>query len=814
MIRLITLGEIDLRRSNGDPVHSVLQQPKRLALLVYLALAEATYVRRDTLLGLFWPEKREEDARHGLSQAIHYLRRSLGPAVIRGGGTEGFGIAPDALSCDARVFTETLKRGDRAEALDVYRGDFLPGFYAANAPDFEQWLESFRGQLRRQAADAAWQLAESDAATNPVNAATVARRAVELSLGDEAAVRRLLDLLHRLGDVAGMLEAYEALRTMLATEYGAEPSEETVRVMARLQAKSAAVEAASSVPDEPTAALTAAVPSPGPADRGLTRLLRDRRLRAAASGAITLALVFAFVSVWGLSRGHADGAIVPTVVVEEFRDYGRERARDDLAGAVTAEVLARLTHVAFMQVRPADTALAEERDRPPHLVLRAGLLQSADSVRVTALLLDGRSRVAVDRAFVVTPIDQSIALVDEIAGWLARFARTGAGAWLKERRWRAGDPRGRAFGLLRTALQDREQADSLRRAGAVVPALASYRMADSLLATAEAAAPGWSEPALQRAETALHLSWLHLLSAPPDLRGSRASLAAGLRHAGRAVAKSEDAAALEMRAELGYLLWRTTPADSYPAAAAALPGIERDLRRAVAADETRTRAWVMLAGLLFSRGDFGEARWAAENAHAADAFLEHTLKVAGILFSTALEAGDRPAARSWCDYLRARGPAENVGAFCELMLLATFGRDGRADVERGWAAVRALPHGVRSSPPWTYRHDLLMAVLLARAGAADSAAAMLERGAARISADPESAQLLAWGLLELGQADSAAAVLERYVSPRLHARIGVLHSERFRELRHHPRIARLLQRGERGKQRAELNRPRRIDLTR
>src|SRR5918996_3983322 len=104
MIRLATLGEIELRHADGRPISSVLQQPRRFGLLCYLAVADATLVRRDTLIGLFWPEKPEDDARHDLSQAIHYLRRALGASVIQGGGSEGFGIDPAALSCDAREF--------------------------------------------------------------------------------------------------------------------------------------------------------------------------------------------------------------------------------------------------------------------------------------------------------------------------------------------------------------------------------------------------------------------------------------------------------------------------------------------------------------------------------------------------------------------------------------------------------------------------------------------------------------------------------------------------------------------------------------
>src|SRR5688572_1653370 len=208
MIRLATLGEIELRRADGRPIASVLQQPRRFALLCYLAIADTTLIRRDTLLGLFWPEKPEEDARHALSQAIHYLRRELGACVIQGGGSEGFGIDFALLRCDAREFRAAVKRSDPAEALRLYHGDFLPGFFLTGSVDLEQWLEAVRGQLRRQAADAAWELGQAEAEANPVSAAGIARRAVELSLGDEAAVRRLLELLDRIGDRAGALEAY------------------------------------------------------------------------------------------------------------------------------------------------------------------------------------------------------------------------------------------------------------------------------------------------------------------------------------------------------------------------------------------------------------------------------------------------------------------------------------------------------------------------------------------------------------------------------------------------------------------------------
>ena len=64
MLELRTLGVADLRTRNGVELTAVEQQPKRFALLAYLAIAApARFVRRDTLLGLFWPELDAEHAR-------------------------------------------------------------------------------------------------------------------------------------------------------------------------------------------------------------------------------------------------------------------------------------------------------------------------------------------------------------------------------------------------------------------------------------------------------------------------------------------------------------------------------------------------------------------------------------------------------------------------------------------------------------------------------------------------------------------------------------------------------------------------------
>src|SRR5918993_1137243 len=102
MIELRTLGTLALRDPNGEDLHSVLAQPKRVALLAYLAIARPHgFHRRDTLLALLWPELDEQHARGALNQALRHLRTALGKEAVPSRGDGEIGIDVRALSCDS-----------------------------------------------------------------------------------------------------------------------------------------------------------------------------------------------------------------------------------------------------------------------------------------------------------------------------------------------------------------------------------------------------------------------------------------------------------------------------------------------------------------------------------------------------------------------------------------------------------------------------------------------------------------------------------------------------------------------------------------
>src|SRR5688572_2503681 len=153
MFRLNVLGQIDLRDETGAELRVILAQPKRLALLVYLAAARPQRVhRRDGLLPLFWPEQSEEAARNALRQALHQLRQSLGPDVVVSRGGDSLGVNAAALRCDVVEVETALDSGRLGEALTEYRGDMLPGFSVPGASGFNDWVEETNTRLRHRAA--------------------------------------------------------------------------------------------------------------------------------------------------------------------------------------------------------------------------------------------------------------------------------------------------------------------------------------------------------------------------------------------------------------------------------------------------------------------------------------------------------------------------------------------------------------------------------------------------------------------------------------------------------------------------------------
>lgn len=228
MIKLYAFGAPIVVAPGGSRLDDLGRQPKRLGLLLYISAGERRVLRRDELLAVFWPESDDKSARNCLRQALHVLRHQLGRGVILGEGDQEVTVSPERLESDVAVFTRALQGGFAEAALEVYRGDFLAGFYLPEHPAFERWVEERRQRLASLAVAGAKQLAHAaEGAQDVTGALHWWRRTAQLVPFDEVVTRRIVSLLLATGNRGEAMRTLRSFTTLLRTELEVEPSRET-----------------------------------------------------------------------------------------------------------------------------------------------------------------------------------------------------------------------------------------------------------------------------------------------------------------------------------------------------------------------------------------------------------------------------------------------------------------------------------------------------------------------------------------------------------------------------------------------------------
>lgn len=626
MLRLTTMGVIDLRDRLGRPVREVLAQPKRIALLVHLAVeGRLGPVNRDRVLAMFWPESDEARARNALSQALYHLRQALGTEVIEGQGAS-LSVTPEALWCDALVMEEAIARGDAELALDLQRGEFCPGLVVTGAPAVEGWLSiTRRDQRRRLLAMVRGAVARLERANDPA-AARIARRALALPPDDEAEVRSYLQVLERAGEVAGALLAYADYERRLAMDLETEPSAETrqlVEVMRARRAADAQVGRSAvssgatpagtdlSLSDVPRIEVVASPPASvvqgaGMATAALPAVRTDRRALVALAALALVALLAAGALFVRAGKYAAAGptATVRAVAVFPFTvrgdasiDFLSEGMPDLLAakldGAPELRVIDPRSSVAAAAGRTPDPAggVALARTLDARYFVLGDVTESAGRLQVDGALYEvGRGAKLIATATVAGDSASLFRVVDDLAGRLL-----------------AGMLAGRDTSLTQLAAVTTSSLPALKaylrgerdlRAGRDPQAAAAFLEATQLD----------SSFALAHYRLAVMATWVHVPGdGDPAIRAATAA-----RHAGRLTALGRDL--LE-----AYRAYKTLD-----------PRTERMYRRITASHPDNVEAWFMLGEALFHYNSFmgrsaSEARPAFERALALDPANGHAL---------------------------------------------------------------------------------------------------------------------------------------------------------------------------------------------
>jgi serine/threonine-protein kinase len=472
--------------------------------------------------------------------------------------------------------------------------------------------------------------------------------------------------------------------------------------------------------------------------------------------------------------GATSGVDVRRVAVLYFQDASHDGSLGYVADGLTEGLIDQLTAVRTLDVVSRNGVLPyRNADLPADSIARAvgagtlveGTVEPVrNRVRVTVRLVDGATGAdLLRRASFEAPAANLLSIRDTLAGEVARVLRERLGEEVRLREERATTHNVQAWTLMQRAEALRKQAE------ATVPdsAVKLYARADSVLAQAERADPGWVDPIILRGQSQDRVA---------RITHSQQAIEQGLGHAARALALApEDARALELRGTLRYRQWFLfRPADPR-AAATLLDDARKDLERATTLDPTLASAFSTLSHLYYQTKDLQGAALAARRAYEEDAYLSNASDILSRLFFTSYDLDQQRQAQRWCQEGSRRFPRDYRFEQCQLYMMT---RLETPDVARAWRVLAAMD-SLTPAPQRALLHlesQMLVAAIAARAGLKDSARQVISRSRGTPELDPEHdlVALEAFVQTQLGDHQEAIRLLQRYVAanPEHSFRVG------------------------------------------
>lgn len=247
LLSIEVLGSLQV--SIDDSPITTLESVKVRALLAYLAVEADHPHRRETLVGLLWPDYPEEAARHNLRQALFNLRSILGDHTanppyllitrdaIQFNGESEYSLDLDQFNQYFFAYEEKLSQLSEDASIDVsqleemvklYRGYFLQHFFLEDSTEFDEWTLVQSESLHQRVLEAHRYLTNFYVLHGDFQAArNHASRQLELDPWREEAHRQMMQVLALDGKRSAALTQYETCKRVLAEELDVEPSTET-----------------------------------------------------------------------------------------------------------------------------------------------------------------------------------------------------------------------------------------------------------------------------------------------------------------------------------------------------------------------------------------------------------------------------------------------------------------------------------------------------------------------------------------------------------------------------------------------------------
>lgn len=228
-LRLTLFGGFAAHSAEGMAI--ALPTRKAAALLALLACRAGEPVRRECLTAMLWSRRRDEQARHSLSQTLTSIRHALGSAApLLLAERETIALCPEAVTADVVAFQQLAGSNgveDLQAAANLYRGALLDGL-KLREPAFEAWLTAERARLHELAISVLMDLAKRDASLGDAHAAAAAlSRVLALDPLAEGAHRGLIRLDLDQGAYNAAIRQYRQCADVLRHELDTVPEPST-----------------------------------------------------------------------------------------------------------------------------------------------------------------------------------------------------------------------------------------------------------------------------------------------------------------------------------------------------------------------------------------------------------------------------------------------------------------------------------------------------------------------------------------------------------------------------------------------------------
>ena len=245
-LRMSLLGDVSIQL--GDDFVTGLPSRAAEALLIYLA-CNPRPVAREKLAELLWAERSQAQALTNLRTILTPLRRELGHYLVVTRQTLAFDHSREhwldvaefeqghaALDLARLALLDVGRAQQLRTVLDLYKGDFLEGFYLKDGHGFEEWATLERERLRHMTREGFRLLAQQqlEAGEYHHGIETTARWR-RLDPYSEEACRTHMWLFTRHGQPHLAVQAFQELQQTLEDDLGVQPGAATMSLFECVQ---------------------------------------------------------------------------------------------------------------------------------------------------------------------------------------------------------------------------------------------------------------------------------------------------------------------------------------------------------------------------------------------------------------------------------------------------------------------------------------------------------------------------------------------------------------------------------------------------